>query len=783
MIGQNLLHYQVLAKLGEGGMGEVFLALDTKLDRRVALKVLPEEMASSPRRWERFVREARAVAALNHPNIVTIYAVEEAAGRHFFAMELVEGSTLERVIPRNGLDLERFYAIALPLIDALAAAHRQGILHRDLKPENVMVGRDGRVKVLDFGVAKAIRQQQKTDTGGGRRRPLTEEGSVLGTARYMSPEQACGQAVDNRSDLFSLGIVLFEMATGSYPFKGRTAVEVLSSILRDEPPLASSVRRELPERLGTIIHRCMQKAAEQRYGSAEELATDLEALHQDIASGGEGGLPRTVAEPVARARVAERSTAGPSFTRAPATPALAVLPLTDLAGEPDYFVEGLTGELITAIARVGALRVISRQSVMRYRGSTKLLPEIAREIGVDYVIEGSVLRAGGRVRISLQLIRAEPEEHVWAEHYDRDPADVLTVQSEVARAVAAEIRVKLTTTDDEKLLPGRRVPPQAIEAYLKGRHHWNKRTLEGLEKAVTCFQESIECDPEHAPAYAGLADSWALIGQRRSSAELAVRAKTAARKALELDPSLAEAHASLGFINYFYDWDWAGAEHELRRAIELTPNLANAHHWLWSVLMSTGRPDDGRREILRALELDPLAAVIVTNYGLHHHLVRDYGRAIRQFHKALELEPGFFAAQLGLWRAHEQLGEELSAASALATALKTMGCGDIAATVESMQTSRGYGAAMEAAAELLVARKSGPLPGEVVAWMYLANARRETAMAIVEETFEKRRPGMIWMAVAPDWDPLADEPRFQELLELVGLPAHPQRQPPHAQST
>jgi len=780
MIGQNLLHYRVLSKLGEGGMGEVYLALDTKLERQVALKVLPEELASNPRRWERFAREARAVAALNHPNIVTIHAVEEAAGRHFFAMELVEGETLEDLIPRDGMALDRILAIAVPLVDALAAAHRQGILHRDLKPENVMVGRDGRVKVLDFGVAKAM-GDERTEAAGEARLRLTEEGDVLGTARYMSPEQACGESVDPRSDLFALGIVFYEMATGAYPYQGRNAVEVLYSIMHDEPPVASSLRRDLPGRLTALIHRCLQKPRELRYGSAEELGRDLEALRLDTAA-----MPRrdelehTLAEGPGRGRAGERrpsaSSGGKSITRPPVSPALAVLPLIDLAGQPDYFVEGLTGELIAAIAKVGSLRVISRQSVMRYRGSTKLLPEIAREIGVDHVLEGSVLRAGNRVRISLQLIRAEPEEHLWAENFDRDLGDVLTVQSEVARTVAAEIRIKLSSSDEARLQPNRAVEPAVLEAYLMGRHHWSKRTPESLDKAVACFQQAIAGDPTHAPSYAGLADSWALIGYRRPAPDLVARAKGAARKALELDPLLAEAHTSLGFISYFYDWDWAGGEKELRRALELSPNNANAHHWYWSLLLSTRRPDEARREIHRALELDPLSPVIVTNYGGHFYMRRDYERAIHQVHKALELEPGFLAAQLILWRAHEMLGEEVAAARALASALTTMGLPEVAASIDRVQRERGYGEAMETVADQLLAIAAAPVYLEVLAGMYLANGRRDRALALVEEAFEKRRPGMVWLSVAPDWDPLGDEPRFHELIALVGLP--PRYQPP-----
>ena len=770
MIGENLLHYRVLSKIGEGGMGEVFLALDTKLERQVALKVLPRDMASSPRRWERFVREARAIAALNHPNIVTIFAVEEADGRHFFAMELIDGETLERIIHSQGLELDRFFTIATPLVDALAAAHRQGILHRDLKPENVMVSRDGRVKVLDFGVAKAMSAQEKTEAAGLRRQNLTEEGSVLGTARYMSPEQACGEAVDQRTDIFSLGIVLFEMATGSYPFHGRTAAEVLSSILRDEPPLAHTVRRGLPGRLGALIHRCLQKTIELRYPSAEELGRDLEAVRREAAAApAHEGLDRTVAEPVARVRVAERLGSTMTSSRG-GPPALAVLPLTDLGGGPDYFVEGLTDELITAVAKVGSLRVISRQSVMRYRGSDKLLSDIAKELGVDHVLEGSVLRAGDRVRISLQLIRADPEEHLWAERYERDVGDVLSMQSEVARAVAAEIRGRLTTTDEEKLVPAKPVAPEVLEAYLKGRHHWRKRTLDSLEKAVGCFQRAIDIDPTHAVSYAGLAESWAIIGQFRPAFGISARAKAAARKAVELDPGLADAHVSLGFVSYFYDWDWAQAETELRRGIELAPSHANAHHWLWSLLMCTGRRDEARPEIRRAVELDPLSPALVTNQGMHHYLNRDYDRALQQLHKALDLERAYFPTHLLLWRVQEHRGELAEAARALVAGLNAAGVTEAAAAVERLYAEQGYGPALGSAAALMLERGESRVPLETPAWMFLADGQRDRAMALLEEAFEKRRPTVIWLSTAPCWDPLADVPRFQELIQLIGLP-------------
>ena len=772
MIGENLLHYRILSKIGQGGMGEVYLALDTKLQRQVALKLLPPEIADQSRRWERFVRETRAVAALNHPNIVTIYAVEEADGKHFFTMELVSGETLDRLIPPRGLAMGRFFELAVPLAGALASAHACGITHRDLKPENVMVTREGRVKVLDFGMAKRSDVAGEGESTG----TLTEEGTVVGTARYMSPEQASGQPLDHRSDIFSLGIVLFEMATGSYPFRGRNSIQVLSSILRDTPPRPTELRQGLPSRVGALIERCLEKEPEDRPQSAEELRAQLEELRSEPEAPGElsPDVIHTWAEPIVRPKSLSPTYSSGRSTSVPgAMPALAVLPLTDLSGQPDYFVEGLTEELITSVAKIRSLRVISRQSAMRYRGSTKLLSDIARELGVDHVLEGTVMRAGNRVRISLQLLRAEPEQHLWAERYDRDLGDVLALQSEVALAVAGEIEVKLSAQEERLLGAARTVAPEVLESYLEGRHHWSKRSADSLERALSCFQRAIAADPTYAPSHAGLADSLALLGQQKSIAGVGMRAKAAARQALELDPGLGEAHASLGFVSYFYEWDWETAERELRRALELTPNLVNGHHWLWSLLTALRRFDEARRSIRRARELDPLAPIIVNNLGVHHFITGDSARAAAEMRRAIELEPGFLAAHLGLWQVYQSMEDLPAAARELASGLRVLGLQEPAAALERRAGDLGYGAAMEALADELQ-RVTGPtLPLEAVAWMYLANDNRIKALGLLQKALERRSPAVVWLGVAPGWAPLRSERRYWEVLEQLRLPAPP----------
>jgi serine/threonine protein kinase/Flp pilus assembly protein TadD len=767
VIGRTLLHYRVLARLGKGGMGEVFLAVDTKLQRRVALKMLPVDVADKPGRWERFEREVRAVAALNHPNIVTLYSVDEADGYRFFTMEVVEGDTLDRLIPHGGVGLPRFFELALPLIDALAAAHGKGITHRDLKPENVMVSRDGRLKVLDFGMAKPSAESELADDSGS----LTEEGFVVGTARYMAPEQATGQAVDQRADIFALGIVLYELATGQYPFSGRSAAEVISSILRDMPPLPHSLVRILPPRLGAIIYRCLEKMPENRYQSADELKRELEALRPRVAEP-VVELEHTWAEPRPAAQTpapAVAATSSGSAVRAAKRPSLAILPLADLSGQPDYFADGLTEELITSMAKIGSLRVISRQSVMRYRTSTKLLPEIASELGVEHVLSGSVLRSGEDVRISLQLVRADPEQHLWADRFDRPLKDVLRLHSEVARAVAGEIEVKLSSQEVAHLAAGRSVPPEAVEAYLKGRYALNKRTTESLRSAPRLFEEAVALAPHHAAAHAGLAESLALLGQSAHDPGMVDRARTAAHRAIELDPNLADAHAALAFVSYFYDWDWKGAEESLQCALELAPNHAGAHYRYWGLLLATGRRKEAWREIRRALELDPLAPMVVINVGLQHHMCGDYPRAIRQLEEAAALEPGLPWPLLYAWRSHELAGDQEAAATALLTCLRLLGREDVAAPFAAA-LPQGYGAASLAAAESLVANGHAPVPLDAIAWLYLAGGDREAALRVTEQGFRERMPLVFWLGVAPDWDPLRSEPRFARLLHELGLP-------------
>ena len=574
MIGRSLGHYRITAAIGAGGMGEVYRATDTKLGRDVAIKVLPAAMAQDAERLARFEREARSLASLNHPNIVTIYAVEEADGIRFLAMELVEGETLDTLLAPGGLPLPRFFEIAVPLADALSAAHERGIVHRDLKPANVMVTREGRVKVLDFGLAKleaADSHPDLTSTPTESRANLTSEGQVFGTVAYMSPEQARGGKVDARSDVFSLGVVLYQMVTGERPFQGASAVDMISSILRDTPPSVTDRRGDLPPHLARILRRCLEKDPRDRYQTSRDVYNELRDLRNETSSAPAAPSPRPEAvvgrrrAPAARARpgsgapwaaavaavllgvalyAGQRSELPPA-SRAPQTgsepPAIrsiAVLPLDNYSGDPgqDYFAEGMTDELTSDLATISQLRVISRGSAMQFKGANRPpTPEIAKTLNVDAIVEGSVLRAGDRVRITAQLIDARADRHLWAKSFERSSRDVLALQDELASAIAREIHVQLTPAEESRLTRAPSVNPEAYDAYLKGRYFFNRPSDENLSKAIAQFEEAIRLDPSFAPAFSGLSDAYLWAGYNEgvlTASEARPKAKAAAEKAI-----------------------------------------------------------------------------------------------------------------------------------------------------------------------------------------------------------------------------------------------------------
>jgi len=777
VVGQTLGHYRIVEKIGRGGMGDVYRAHDEHLDREVAIKVLLREKLASRTSLGRFHQEATALSRLNHPNICTIFDVDEHAGRQFIAMELLEGQTLEERIAGRPLRLDELLNLAIQIADALETAHGTGIVHRDIKPSNIFVVNRGQIKILDFGLAK-LAMSPKGRSSAVTEEHLTVPGVAIGTTAYLPPEQARGEDVDARADLFSFGMVLYEMTTGRPAFTGNTSAMIVDAILNREPIPPARLNPGLPVELEQILSKALEKDRELRYQTAADLRADLKRLKRDLELGrlrvGKASRSREVSGREHKA-VASR------------IKAIAVLPLANLSRDPeqDYFVDGMTEALITDLAQIGALCVISRTSAMRYKGSDKPLPEIARELNVEGIVEGSVMRAGNRVRITAQLIHAATDRHIWAKSYDRDVSDVLALQSEVARAIAEEVQAKLTPQERARLARARPVNPAAHEAYLKGRHHWARATEESVRKSIEYFAEAIAKDPNYAPAYAGLSDAYNQLAnpilEIVPQGEIIPRVKAAATKALELDETLAEAHISLGRIKFYFDWDWVGAEKSFRRAIELNPNYPYAHYVYALLLSAVGRHSEAIQEATRALESDPVALLVNGVAGLIYCFARQFGTAEEQLRKTLQLDPNFMFA-------HWILG---------GLCLLPMGRYDEAivelqksiAVSENVAHPRG----LLGYAYAKVGRKDDALRvldelEELSQRRYVAPVSRaftysglgdERVFQALDEAYQQRSSSLVWARVFPHWDDLRAQPRFQDLLHRMNFP---EVGPPHSSS-
>jgi len=760
LIGKTLGHYRIIEKIGAGGMGEVYRARDTKLDREVALKILPPDAANDAAGLERFQREAKTVASLSHPHIVTLHSVEEADGIHFLTMELVEGRSLDRVLTDDRLPLPRVFRIGIAVADALAAAHEKGIVHRDLKPANVMVTKDWRVKVLDFGLAKLTRTETSADEDATRALFLTREGSILGTVPYLSPEQLRGQDVDHRTDIFSFGILLFELTTGERPFRGETHSDVASSILRDAPPLVIQLRPGLPRQLGRIVARCLEKRPDRRFQATLDLRNELEELERETA---EQKRPRP-----------SRTTANEPRKR------LAVLPFENFSGDPnqDFFVDGMHEEVVATLAGISGLEVISRTSVRHYKEGAKQLSEIARELRVDSIVEGSVRISGSQVRITVQLIDASTDRHLWAHSYQQELRDILALQGEVAKAIAQGVEAALTPEEKAQLERTRQVDPDSYRAYLKGRHHWGKRTPEAITQAEKFFQMAIDADPTYAMAHAGLADCYLMKGAAFYALwdprEAYPCARSAARTAVQLDPTLAEPHASLGYLKAFFDWDWAGSEEEFKKAIELNPNYATAHLWSALRLTGLGRFREAIAAVDQALELDPLSSIVIADKGWIYFQSRKYDEAIRQTRKAFELDERFAVAYWVMGLAQEQQGKYGESERSLRKAMDLAEDNMVypAALARTLALS---GRIEDAARRLSELSTTGTedrfMPSGDLAFAHVALGETDEAIRAIERAYEQRENHMVTMNVDPRLDPLRGDARFEDLLRRLDFPS------------
>jgi len=780
--------YCIEAFIGAGGMGEVFCARDTRLNRQVALKLLPTGAALDQHMRARLRREARAVAALAHPHICTLYDVGSHNDVDFLVMEYLDGETLGARLTRGRMPFDEALTHAVEIASALDHAHRHGIVHRDLKPANIMLTATG-AKLLDFGLAKfplaagpprGPTIHAPVEQTHGQDASTTQDGAIVGTLRYMAPEQLEGREVDARSDLFSFGAVLFEMLSGSRAFAGDNPADIRTAILEHEPPAVSSLQPTLPAEMDEIVRRCLAKNPQERWESAAEVVGQLRQVYapSDTSTRKRAGARKAVAAVLAAASAAlvmwiltlGRDPATPSLTQ---VRSIAVLPVHNLSGDPeeDYFADGMTEQLITDLAKVRELRVISRVSAMRYKGTRKSAPVIAQELQVDAIIEASVVRERDQARITAKLIRGATGDVMWAESYERNLRDVLALQSEIARAVTSQVNITLTPQDQARLGSARQVDPQVHREVMLGRHHAARATEDGLRRGIEHFDRAISLDPVNARAHAGLAEAYTSLSSFYVHPQESMpKAKRAAETAVRLDPELADAHAALGYIHLIYDWDGPAAEKALLRALYLNPTLAPARVNYAAYLTTQTRYDEAAREIRRAVDLDPLSIQTHSFGTLYMVFARRYDEAIELARKGLEFEPNsaLTLAFQGLAYAEQGRFEEgidnLQKAARLSTS----------PTVLALQAHVLAVAGQKEQAKQLVRQVEDAVAGRYfcpyeIGTVYVSLGDRDTAHKWFRKGAHDRADCMAWLGVEPWIDPFRNDPRYGRLLRDIGL--------------
>jgi serine/threonine-protein kinase len=748
-IGESISHYEILEKIAEGGMGVVYKARDRRLGRLVALKFLSADTQCSRESVERFLHEARAISQLNHPNIATIYDVGEEGAHRFLAFEYLAGGTLRAKVREAAkgepLSVRQILSYGRQIGEALSHAHRHGIIHRDVKSENALLTDEGNVKLTDFGVALVSGRESKP-TGGS---------STAGTAAYMSPEQAQGLEVDVRSDVFSFGVVLFELATGRVPFHDRQEAVILYDIVHTKEPALSQFRNDLPPGLQPIVSKALEKDPEDRYQGVDELLRDIRALSESLRT------PVTRREPL----------------RLP-DPTIAVLPFVDMSPEKDqdFFCDGVTEEIINALTGVKGLKVVSRTSAFQFKGKPYDIREIGQQLGVQTVLEGSVRKAGSRLRITVQHINVSDGYHLWSQRYDREMEDVFAIQDEIAQAVVDQLRHAMEAEQPQTVVRKQTANVGAYECYLQGRFFLNQRTGEALSKSLECFRSATKKDPQYALAFAGLAEAHILLATgsylEEPQQETLAKARKAAERALQLHPSCAEAHISMGLVLFRADWDFEGAEREYLRGLELNEGYASGHHHYAMLLAMTARLDEAIEQIERARELDPLALIISTAMGRIFYFAQRYDESIAQCKRTIALDPEFANAYFDLSISYAQAGKFDEAEEAMRKlAGITANRGRELILLCRLEAERGNrDKALGYYAELKELSKTQHVGAYVWAILDVGLRELDRAMEWLRQAYEERDPPLLYMQCEHIWDPLRSRPDFHDLLRKIGFP-------------
>lgn len=822
--GFSLGHYRILKKIGSGGMGEVYLAEDSRLSRKVALKILPENIASDNERLRRFKQEAFAASALNHPNILTIFEFDAENQTHFIATEYVEGETLREKLKNNEISLKSALNIAEQIAFALSAAHSAGIVHRDLKPENVMIRRDRIVKLLDFGLAKLIEKKEASPDAEAETRALvkTDPGVVMGTFAYMSPEQARGKDIDTRTDIWSLGVVLYEMLSGRLPFEAETPNEYIASILKSDPLPLENKEQEIPVELAQIVRKTLRKDKDARYQTMKGFLADLKELKEEIALAEK--LERSVspnrihqtenqATQIVEAETTNDATRAQTASSAEYIASeikqhkrgflavllvlliaalglgywfyasrsvsndsgqinsIAVLPFENGSSDPnlDYLSDGLSESLIDKLSQLPQLKVIARNSSFKYRGANVDVQDAANKLGVRAIVMGKIMRVGDNLTVRVEMTDAAENRQLWSEQYNRKAADLLSIQQEIAQTASDKLRLKLSGAQEQQLTKRETVNPQAYELVLKGNFYDNLSGTENDKKANELYQQAVAADPNYALAYAELSNSYSMLAANSlvDPKESLPKAESAARRALELDEKLPKAHLAMATI-YRYGWNWAAAEREYKRAIELNPNLGDARRGYSAYLSSIGQHDEAIAEAKRAKELDPLTPSTRRSVGYRLYFARRYDEAIEDLRKMLETEPNSAGAILGY--AYAANGQFKEAIAAYQEAIRS---GNKSTSVQiylgEAYALNGEREKAQAILKELQTTKEYVSPGEL-ATLYTALGDKEAAFASLEKAYAERDVQMEFLKIDPSLDPLRSDPRYQDLLRRVGLP-------------